>query len=229
MTSRKLLWMTLGVLGVPLLIEGSGGCGFQAFPSKTIRDNAYNCGCVCGQPTTRRVAASADDVEQAGVTMTLNGMDLDLGAETVGLRFANAMIPAGANVLSARVQFAASAAAESAPTALAISAELSTNAGTFTAANNDLGGRTFTAAATDVAWPVDPWVAINDAGPAQQTPDVGPLVQQLVNQAGWTDASAVVLRFAGTGQRSAISFDASNVRAAVLSVTFASVQATLPI
>ena len=229
MTSRKLLWMTLGALGIPLLVEGLGGCGFTAFPAKTIRDNAYNCGCVCGQPTTRRIAASADDVEQAGVTMTLNGMDLDLGAETVGLRFANAMIPAGANVLSARVQFTAAAAGENAATNLGISAELSVNAATFTAANNDLGGRTFTAAPSDVAWPVDPWVAVNDAGPAQQTPAVGPLIQQLVNQAGWTDASAVVLRFAGSGQRSAVSFDASPVRAAVLSVTFASVEATLPI
>src|SRR4029453_18429980 len=61
MTYRKLFWIILGILGPPLLVEGTGGCGFQAFPAETIRDNAYNCGCVCGQPTTRRGGPRVDD------------------------------------------------------------------------------------------------------------------------------------------------------------------------
>lgn len=161
--------------------------------------------------------------------MTLNGMDLDLGLETVGLRFANAMIPAGANVLSARVQLTAAVAAESDSTNLAISAELSVSAATFTAADNDLGGRTFTAPASDVPWTVDPWIAVGDTLAAQQTPDIGALIQELVNQPGWTDTSAVVLRLAGTGQRSAVSFDGNAATAAVLSVTYATLEASLPI
>jgi hypothetical protein len=237
MTSRSFVWMALGMIAAPLLVQGTGGCQFTpgAYTVTIIDDNAYNCGCACGRPETRSIAASAGDVEQAGSTMTLNGMDLDLGAETVGLRFANAMIPAGADILSASVQFTAAVPSdpttvpESVTTNLAISAELSTTAAAFTAANDDLSSRTFTAPASDIAWDVPVWNAPGDALDAEKTPDLGPLVQQLVDQAGWADGSAVVLRFAGTGQRSGVSFDGSLAGAAVLTVTWVSAQTSLPV
>jgi hypothetical protein len=37
----------LGILGLPLLIEGNNGCGFHSNPSTPIDDNAYTCGCHC--------------------------------------------------------------------------------------------------------------------------------------------------------------------------------------
>src|SRR4029077_13293346 len=93
MTARSVLWLVLGLVGLPFLIEGSGGCGFssQALP---IDDNAYTCGCHCdATPVTKTVTivANSDDAEQDGngSNVHLGGNDLHLGANIVGLRFVN--------------------------------------------------------------------------------------------------------------------------------------------
>src|SRR5262245_45966536 len=36
MTTKKLLWLVLGAIGLPLLIEGSNGCGFQSPGASSI-------------------------------------------------------------------------------------------------------------------------------------------------------------------------------------------------
>src|SRR5512143_462245 len=109
--SRGLLWLGLGILTLPLVIEATGGCGFDSpSASAPIDDNAYTCACSCDDgPRTGiiAVAASSDDAEQTGSTMSLNGLDLDLGALIVGVRFNAVSIPRGATIQSAFVQFTA--------------------------------------------------------------------------------------------------------------------------
>jgi hypothetical protein len=72
---------------------------------------------------------------------------------------------------------------------------------TFSSASNDLSSRPATA--TTIAWAPGPWTA----GSTQQTPDLTALIQELVDQPNWTTKSAIVLRFQGTGQRAASSFE----------------------
>lgn len=230
--SRGLLWLGLAVLTLPLIIEATGGCSFSSPPGgaiTTIDDNAYTCACDCDEgPRTGNitVVASSDDAEQTGASMALNGLDLDMGSTIVGVRFNAVSIPRGATIQSASVQFTADESTTVA-TNLQIVAELSPNAPTFTTAGNDLSGRPRTV--LQVPWTVNGWVAGN-AGPNQKTPELKGLIQELVNQQGWSAGSAVVLRIAGTGQRAARSFDVNPAQAPKLQVVFdSSVSVQLPV
>ena len=112
MTTKKLLWLVLGATGLPLLIEGSNGCGFQSPGASPIDDNAYTCGCRCdAAPVTKTVTivANSDDAEQDGANVRLGGNDLHIGPDIVGLRFVDVGLPKDATIVSAVVQFTASA------------------------------------------------------------------------------------------------------------------------
>jgi len=194
--------MALATLGLPLVIEGGGGCTFPSPAPAPLDDNAYTCGCTCVAPPrdpTYFVSTSSDDAEQDGAAMNLTDLDLDLGTQIVGLRFPGA-IPPGAVIKSAFVRFKVNEDG-AAPTNLQIVGLLGHDAPTFTTANNDLSSRLATSAT--VAWSPDPWTV----GGNESTADLTPVIQELVDQPNWTTNSAIVLRFQGSGQRSAASFD----------------------
>lgn len=204
MAERSALWLALAAVGFPLLVGGTGGCEFSApgHGLDYIDDNAYTCGCTCAAPPrdpTYFLTVSSDDAEQNGAAMNLTDVDLDLGSQIVGLRFP-AAIPPGAIIKSAVVRLYA-VENGSAPTSLQIVGQLAHDARTFTTASNDLSSRPATAAR--VAWSPGPWTAPSN----QFTPDLTPVIQELVNQPNWTTKSAIVLRFQGSGQRSASSVD----------------------
>jgi len=230
MNSRKSLWLVLGAMALPLLAQGIGGCSFESPGPAIIVENAYTCGCTCNSSPRNRafpIPTNPDDAEQEGVAVNPAGVDLDIGsAAIVGLRFTNLGIPAGAQITGAFVQFSATEN-ESGATNVEIVGELSPAAAPFVAMDNNLSNRTPTVA--KVAWTPGAW-AIGQTGPAQRTPDLTAVVQELVNQDGWNTASPVVIRIAGTGQRSAVSRNANATRAAVLNVTFVpSIQAEVPV
>ena len=171
MTTRSLLWLVLGLVGVPFLIEGSGGCGFQSQASAPIDDNAYTCGCRCdATPVTKTVTivANTDDAEQDGANVRLGGNDLHIGPDIVGLRFVNVGLPKDATIVSAAVQFTASAT-DIDPATVAIVAENDSNAATFSNTANDISNRPPTVAS--VPWSPGPWNN-NEKGPAERTPDL---------------------------------------------------------
>jgi hypothetical protein len=89
--SRRLLWLAIAVVGLPLLFGGTSGCTFGSpAASAPINDISYTCGRACvapGRAGTVFVSSSADDAEQNGAAMNLADIDLDLGAQVVGLRF----------------------------------------------------------------------------------------------------------------------------------------------
>jgi hypothetical protein len=231
--SRGSLWVALGILTLPLIIEATGGCSFQSPPSSgvvPIDDNAYTCACDCDEGPRNvniRVAASSDDAEQAGGAMTLNGLDLDMGSTIVGIRFNAVSIPHGATIQSAFVQFTADETT-SVTTNLQIVGQLSPDAATFSTTANDLSGRPATV--SSVPWNnVGAWTAGNSGG-NQRTPDLKSVIQELVNQPGWSAGSPIVLRIGGAGQRAARSFDVSPAQAPQLQVTFdSSVSLKLPV
>src|SRR5262249_39547999 len=185
MTARSLLWLVLGIVGLPLLIEGGSGCGFQSPGASPILDNAYTCGCRCAaSPVSRTVTivTNSDDAEQDGANVQLGGNDLHLGANIVGLRFTGVGIPRGATVTSAAAQVRANAS-DSVATNLRIVAEFDPDAKTFENTDNNLSNRGRTL--TSVPWSPGPWIT-QEAGPDERTPDLSALIQEVAGEANWT-------------------------------------------
>src|SRR5262249_53464639 len=113
-------------------------------------------------------------------------------------------------------------------TDVSIVGELSANAQTFVNTDNNLSDRVKTVAV--VPWLPGPWLA-KETGPAERTPELAVVVQELANQAGWTTASSIVLLFdPNGGQRRPIEFTGDPTRAALLQVTFTpSIDANVPV
>jgi len=223
--------MALGVIAAPLLVQGIAGCTFTPGSYPPVDDNAYTCACRCKVgPVTRTltIQAASDDAEQDGSTVDLGGNDLDLSLQLVGLRFADAGIPPGAKITSATVQFTGRFD-ENATTDLQIAVELSTNAATFAAVNDDISTRPLLPS-SGLPWSPGPWAA-GRADTNERTPDVSAMIQELVNQYGWTTHSPIVFIFLGTaGQRSAIEYDLNPAQAAKLTITYdPSVDIRLPV
>jgi hypothetical protein len=169
-----------------------------------------------------RVNASSDDAEEdPSGNIDLNSSDLELVLEssiqTVGMRFNNITIPQGAAISNAYIQFQADET-NSEPTTLSIQGQLVVNAPTFSSTNWDISNRTRTSAA--VSWNPEPWTIRNIAGPNQQTPDITPVIQEILNQSGWSDSNSLVIIITGSGKRVVEAYDGVSTAAPLLHVEY---------
>jgi PKD repeat protein len=176
----------------------------------------------------RRIASSADDAEENAnnrVMMTASG-DLDLvtnaGAngpipQLVGLRFTQIDLPPGAQITRAYVQFRADEA-QADTASIVIAGEAANDPKAFAATDGNISSRVRTTAR--VNWSPDPWSAVGEAGLAQQTADLSPIIQELVDRPGWSTGGAIVLLMAGQGMRVAESFDSMPAGAPVLRIEY---------
>ncbi len=223
-----LLFVVLGHLF--FLTQGAMlGCGFHSDAADQVPDNqdspnSYSCNCRCSTSVALnvRVGARFDDVEGPQVIDVDGAGDLDMGKTTVGLRFVNLAIPPGSVITGASVQFTVDQLLEgdnTAPLSLTVFAEAADDAPAFGAnVINNLD--TLPRTATSIGWNVPPWI-VSQSGPAQRTPDLSAVIQEIVNRPGWQSDSALVLLLAGSGgRREAESFDGDPTRAAVLTVQF---------
>jgi hypothetical protein len=172
----------------------------------------------------RRVAAGADDAEQAtSGKVSVSSSDLDIITDggtplsVVGVRFTNLPIPRGAPILSAWIQFQADEVG-TAPAAITIQGEASDAAAPFSTARGGIGARPRTTAS--IAWSPASWPKTKESGAAQRTPDLSPLVQEIVSRAGWASANPLVFFFSGSGTRVAESFEGTAAGAPLLHVVF---------
>jgi Big-like domain-containing protein len=170
-----------------------------------------------------RIAASADDAEESATgSMSIGSTDLelvfDLGTDqTVGMRFAGVAIPRGAAITNAYVQFQTDETG-AAPTNLTIVGQATDNATPFTYLVAKIAPRPRTAAA--VAWAPPGWSIPDETGPAQRTPDLAAVLQEIVNRPGWASGNALALIITGTGKRVAKAFDGAAAGAPLLHVEF---------
>ena len=171
-----------------------------------------------------RVAASSDDAEERDTgQVSLTSSDLELvvdgtrGAQTVGMRFAGINVPRGATVTFARVQFQADET-DSIATDLLIRGEAVDDAVTFTNSSGNITGRAPTIAS--VPWSAPAWNTVGEAGPDQETPDIGPIIQEIINRPGWVAGNSIVLTVTGTGTRTAESYNGQQQAAPLLQVEF---------
>ncbi len=169
-----------------------------------------------------RVAASADDAEEdSSGSMDLTSGDLELvydnDRQTVGMRFIRVNIPQGAEIVNAYVQFEVDDPSTDA-VSLTIEGQDVDNAATFTSAAGNISSRTRTTAA--VSWSPAPWTKDGEAGRDQRTPNLAPVVQEIVNRPGWSSGNALAIIVTGTGKRVADSYDGDRRGAPTLHVDY---------
>ncbi len=192
-----------------------------------------------------RVAASNDDAEEevSSGGMSRTSSDLELGhdgvasatsIQTVGVRFTGVDVPVGVAIKKAWVQFTADDVDNEQhfpPVSLIVEGELSPNPIGF--GTDNISSRATTTAS--VAWDVPQWGSFQATGPAQQTPDISHIIQEIIDQDGWVAGNAMVIILADNpanpseGTREAESFDDDYSRAPLLHIEYVPNTATDPI
>jgi len=176
---------------------------------------------VRGQET--RVARDEDDAEErAGGSVSLSSSDIELvfdeardeGSQTVGVRFTGISVPARATVARAWVQFTACESSRGA-CQLVVRGEAAGSAAPFEEERRNVSARPRTKA--EVRWEPPPWKA-DAAEAAQRTPDLAPIVREIVARPDWSPGNPLAFIITGEGTRRAYSHDSSPERAARLHV-----------
>ena len=170
------------------------------------------------------VNSSADDAEQSSTgIVTLNSSDLELvndgalGDQIVGLRFENLGLPTGAVIARAEIQFNADET-QNESTALVLRAQDADNAPVFSNTANDLSTRPLTAAS--VAWSPSSWTTMDERGPLQRTPELSPLLSEVMGRPGWASGNAMAFLITGTGHRTVDAADEIGGSPATLMVSY---------
>ncbi|MFD2720451.1 hypothetical protein ACFST9_17125 [Hymenobacter monticola] len=175
------------------------------------------------QTFTRRIATGLDDVEQAADgSIYTNSSDIELvddggNVQTVGLRFPNVTLPAGAYVTNAYIQFTCDEQTFGTIN-LTIKGQAHDNAPAFTTTANNVSGRTGTAAA--VSWAPTGWTTEGRAGTDEATPNLKDVVQEIIGRAGWQSGNALAFVITGTGGRTAEAYEGSAAQAPQLVVEY---------
>jgi hypothetical protein len=234
MTSRR-LWLLLTVLATPMIVYATAGCDLVFKLEEVPHSNAYTCACTCNPGPRERVSPSAapqrnDDADERRTdgSVLLGGSDLRMTTDfLVGMRFPAVGLPKDAQIISAYVALTA-AQANADTSAITIGIEASDDAPEFAGTTANVSARTLDP--TTAAWAPGPWTSNS----AQQTAELKDVIQAIVNRAGWTTLSSIVLVFdASAGTRVAVSNDGAGSRNPVLHVTYrdpgADVTATLPV
>jgi hypothetical protein len=170
-----------------------------------------------------RVGASADDAEEgAHGGMDLSSGDLELVQEstrqTVGIRFRHVPIARGATIVHAWVQFQVDEKSTD-TTNLVIHGEAADEAAVFRSRTHDISSRPRTQATT--SWIPKPWSVVGAAGVDQRTPDLAPVVREIVGRSGWASGNALALIVTGSGKRVAESYEGTHAGAPLLHVEVA--------
>ncbi len=157
----------------------------------------------------------SDDAEEASNgDVSLNSSDLELvedsSSQTVGLRFQNVPVPPGAKIKNAFIQFQ-SDEPSSAPAELQITAEANGDAETFNVQPDNLSSRPRTKA--EVIWKPEPWLKEGESGPAQRTPNLAPLLQEIISHRKWHEGNSVAFLIEGSGSHVAVSVNGDKTAA----------------
>lgn len=166
-----------------------------------------------------------DGEENSSGAVNLTSTDLDLmtdsgGQQTnkvIALRFTGLALPRGATIVSAYVQFQ-SDELNSETTTLTLQGEAVDHAAAFGVTKGALSSKPRTAAS--VTWSPAPWTTVGITWAAQRTPNLAPLIQELVNRPGWVSGNALTVLITGSGQRVARSFEGASSGAPLLHIEY---------
>ena len=216
--------LSLGTHTITASVTDAGGASRSSIISVTV--NPEGVGFV-----QVRVAAGADDAEEsASGSMALTSSDLELvndgtgNDQLVGMRFNGIAIPRGATISSAYVQFQVDEATSNA-TALTVRGQATDNAATF---SSSAKVSTRTRTASGVSWSPVAWTVVGQAGAGQRTPNIAPIIQEIVNRTGWRSGNSLAIIINGTGKRTAEAFEDLPAGAPLLRVDYSTGANTAP-
>ena len=160
--------------------------------------------------TVATVSASSDDASQttAASAVDTSSTTMDCCVARNGLRFQNVPIPPGSVVTRAILEFKSSSDSSGA-TNITFSGHQIGNSPAFGAAA-DIFSRTPTPLALNVDWDAPEWIADSPVF----SPNLRQIVQSIVDDPGWAANNSLSLFMAGTGARSAKTFDGGGLAAA---------------
>jgi hypothetical protein len=156
----------------------------------------------------QRISTGAMDLTSSDLEITTDGSNNQL----IGIRFNGIGIPKGATIDSAFIQFATKGDKAPVSGAVTIRSEMAANSATFTTTTNNISTRLTSSASvtwagsTDASWGT---CCANNRGAAQRTPNIGALVQAVMNQSAWNTGNPVTIIMNGSGVRNAQSFNGS--------------------
>ncbi len=184
----------------------------------------------------KRISSFADDAEEFAATglvslnsdriVMVDGRRDDLVTRKpknrlVGLRFTALGIPNGATITRAYVQFQANQENKSDTTIvtdLTITGELTGNSTPFNTENYNISSRIQTDAT--VNWIPEPWDRVGASGNEQKTSSIIPIVQEIIDQPGWSPGNSLVVMISGKGEHDAESYDGMLAAAPLLHITY---------
>ncbi len=172
---------------------------------------------------TVRISNGSNDAEENSQgKMYINSTDLELvydtSSQVIGMRFVGVNIPAGATIVSAAIQFKVDEVS-SQNISLKIQGEASANASAFTSATRNISSRFRTK--NFVTWAPPSWSVKREAGAKQMTPNLAPIIQEIVSQPGWVSGNSLVVIITGsTGKRIAKAFEGDAAGAPLLHIEY---------
>ena len=153
-----------------------------------------------------------ESITSGFVDLESSTLELGKGVEDpqlVGVRFNSINLARNAEVRSAHLQFTSRSAADI-PTDLVIRAEAIGNASRFTSMKKDLSSRKLTP--SEVRWSPDAW-KVSSSSESQLSPDLAPLIREVVSHPDWRPGNSLVLMISGNGQRISAAYSNRDVRA----------------
>ncbi|NND91678.1 MAG: Ig-like domain-containing protein [Granulosicoccus sp.] len=177
-----------------------------------VASNSVTIPIINGNDDMEEFADGGPDLVSSDLEMTF-----DKSNQIVGMRFQAVPVPNGAIITAAHVQFTVDEV-DSAPTDLIVQAEITDNSAPFADEMRNLSSRSLTLAS--VPWSPPAWTVRGQSGAPQQTPDLAGLIQEIVDQPGWTSGNALSILVEGNGVRTAESFDGDADSAARLVIEY---------
>lgn len=195
-------------------VKDSQGIGLPSFKDFLVESSAF---CV-------RISNGLDDMEEyvSSGNTDQNSSDLELTLENgneqiIGLRFQNIQIPKGSVIESAFIQFTADET-HATPTQLTFHAEATDNSEVFDSINFPISSRVTTD--THVNWEPAAWNIINQKSLPQLTPDLSPIIQEVINRIGFNEGNDIAIIISGSGKRVADSYEGNPTGAPELCIFF---------
>ena len=194
----------------------------------TTDNDIYDVNCNCTGTTVAanaciKIASSNDDAEEQVFDgqMNMSSSDLEMTEENatqlVGIRFQNLPINKETAIANAYIQFTTDERSTG-NVNLTIHGEASENATPFTNTDYNLSARPTTD--TTINWSPNNWWSEGETGASQRTPDVTPILNEIIQSPSYEKDGAIAFIISGDGKRVAESYDGSPSQAASLCIDY---------
>ena len=166
---------------------------------------------------TASIAASTDDADQGGSTVSTTGANLNANSATqwAGYRFLNVTIPPGSTVTASTIELEFISGSFDDPD-VTIYADDTDDAPAFTTTANDISNRTATTATVT-------WTASYIGTGIKTSPSLTTIIQEIIDRPGWASGNAIAIIYVGRSSASFIrtrAYDAGSGTPAKLNITY---------